>query len=80
MPTETYRAAGCSGKQTFSSWPLAERVARQQRRKRGGNANPYRCQFCGRVHVGTSVVESNRDHRRRQQARRKIEKRWEVEW
>lgn len=67
-----------TGKEILTSWALAQRTARNQRRRRGTVVAPYRCG--SHYHTGSSVGGSDRDHRSRMAARRRIEQRWETEW
>lgn len=41
-------AAGCAGKFGFASWRQAKEVADREREK----AEPYRCKFCKKYHLG----------------------------
>ena len=43
----------CAGKQAFVSAQLARSVASRQRVS-GVNYDPYRCDLCGRWHIGRS--------------------------
>jgi hypothetical protein len=53
--------AGCRGKvATYHSFAQAERSAKSLRRRREGNAAPYRCRECHHYHLGTSVGGQNR--------------------
>lgn len=52
-PSASDRAALCDGKEPFDS-PNIGRAAlkRIQRRKGAGGAHLYRCNYCGKWHVG----------------------------
>lgn len=47
--------AGCDGKPSFPSFALADKVAKRSRSKRHLNSMPYRCEWCGRWHIGTKM-------------------------
>lgn len=55
-----FRRSQCHGKHAFPSAVLAMRVARQSRRRHHGEKRPpraYRCDACGRWHIGGSNRE-----------------------
>lgn len=64
-----------TGKTSFSTWALADRVARATRRRREGNLSPYRCPYCGRYHTGSSQYGQGAPSRRRRLVLRKIQDR-----
>lgn len=43
--------AACSGKERFETRRMAERVARDIRRRRDGPMHAYQCAYCGAFHV-----------------------------
>lgn len=49
----TFNANVCAGKQAFLSAQLAREVATRRRVKREAY-DPYRCDLCGRWHIGHS--------------------------
>lgn len=51
----TKRASGCDGKHAFSSFSLAKKMASRQAHRHGEAFNAYRCDECGKFHVGTAI-------------------------
>lgn len=49
---ETFRQAGCEGKEAFASPPLARRSSLFRRAHRSALAI-YHCRYCGLYHIGT---------------------------
>lgn len=47
----TVRASGCTGKRTFDSRFLAAKIAKRMAGNRK-HVQPYRCEKCGRWHLG----------------------------
>lgn len=50
--TDSNKEAGCKGKPPFNSMKRAVKVAKRMRRRRNEPVAPYRCKFCGLVHIG----------------------------
>lgn len=50
-----WKATGCTGKQSFDTKALAERVATLSSGRRSAPMNAYKCQFCGKYHIGNRV-------------------------
>ena len=52
----TYQLASCQGKAAFETFAVAEKVAKRRRRqkifKNGRPQTPYKCEACGRWHIG----------------------------
>lgn len=50
------RMSSCHGKAVYGSWHAAERVSRMVARRDGrdGAIAPYRCRYCGGIHLGAS--------------------------
>lgn len=42
----------CQGKVAFKSWAQAEKTAKRRRANAEADVHPYRCNHCGRVHLG----------------------------
>lgn len=58
--TRAGEVAACTGKERFQTPQLAWGVLlRERRRSRGLEA--YRCDFCGRFHIGTRLKEMDDD-------------------
>lgn len=51
--TDVIYLAGCSGKEPFASRALAQQVAKRRRRKGKRMQFAYKCDICGKHHIGT---------------------------
>jgi len=67
--TGQYGLSSCFNKESFTSWVLAERVAKRMRRSHDSATMPYQCKACGRYHVGSD--EQRMRHQRRSDRKRK---------
>ena len=51
--TDSFRKASCEGKVVFESFALASTVAKRRRKRdRLSQQEAYRCDWCGRFHIG----------------------------
>lgn len=62
------RIASCDGKDRFTSYRIAKRIADRQAKRHNGPCEPYRCRFCNTFHVGTPAESVK--NRARREARR----------
>lgn len=53
VKTRVRRAAGCQGKERFTSFTRAQQVASRTSHRRSEALQAYSCGFCGGFHVGT---------------------------
>lgn len=50
---QPFRAAGCMGKEAFTCFDTASRIAgRMRRRHKGEQIRVYRCEHCPHWHIG----------------------------
>lgn len=67
-----HRQTGCDGKENYVTWSAGERVARRARMKSRGAGvilAPYRCKFCGGVHLTTVDPLLHREQKRNRRHR-----------
>jgi hypothetical protein len=55
MQANVKRVASCEGKERFTSFARADKVASRQAHRRGEKFNAYACSDCGGFHVGTAL-------------------------
>ena len=48
---DDWKLAGCSGKEAFDSYAMAERVSGLRRKNRKGKLFVYKCSFCSKFHL-----------------------------
>lgn len=59
MQANVQRAASCEGKERFTNFALADRIAsKQAHRRRSQKFMAYACSDCGGFHVGTTIVKA----------------------
>lgn len=66
MPSKSLKLAACVGKVAFETASLAQRVARRRARSKAqAKGKVYRCQHCGKWHLGrpSAKVSNNRGWR-----------------
>lgn len=51
-PYDPVPAHSCVGKVPFESAVLAREVAQRSRKRHCNNVQPYKCQHCGKWHIG----------------------------
>lgn len=52
----------CDGKERFTTFSLADMVARKRRRQ-GTKRQPYKCGECGAFHIGSHLGDRQRPRR-----------------
>lgn len=73
----------CAGKSVLPDLGLARAVARRMARagsaKKQARVRPYRCRYCGRLHLGSDYVatRAGREERRKTAGRREEEEAYE---
>jgi predicted adenine nucleotide alpha hydrolase (AANH) superfamily ATPase len=53
-PDYPFYISGCYGKEVFEDFKLAHKVLRS--RKIASARQVYRCEFCGKIHIGSTQV------------------------
>lgn len=48
-----WQATGCAGKQAFEAKSLATKIAKLSSGRRSTPMSAYKCEFCGKYHVGS---------------------------
>jgi len=52
MSRAEWQATGCMGKQAFDTMAMANKVAKLSSGRNSLPMNAYKCQFCGKYHIG----------------------------
>lgn len=57
-PDYPFYVSGCLGKEVFEDFNLARKVLRS--RKITSARQVYRCEFCGKIHIGSNQFRRNK--------------------
>lgn len=59
LPPETLQVAQCAGKDEFESYGQAKGIARKTQRNKNALIEPYKCEFCGKYHIGSRYIRAS---------------------